>query len=73
MLEFLQTNWFWLLLGAGVIWFLFRQGGCGMGSHGSHGSESSRSTTPNSDHEHAGPSEARPTRSGARRGRHGCC
>jgi len=31
MLEFLQANWIWLLVGAGVLWFLFRQGGHGMG------------------------------------------
>lgn len=73
MLEFLQTNWFWLLLGAGVVWFLFRQGGCGMGRHASHGSGSSRRTTPDSDHEHSGQGDERRTQSGVRRSGRGCC
>jgi hypothetical protein len=31
-MEFLQTNWVWVLLVAGVLWLLFRGGlGCGMG------------------------------------------
>lgn len=34
--EFLQANWLWLLLGIGLLWFLFRRGGCGMSGHGSH-------------------------------------
>jgi hypothetical protein len=50
-MEFLQANWFWILLGGGVLWFVFRRGGmsCGMGEHGSRGSHSSsdvRSATP---------------------------
>jgi len=35
-MEWIQGNWLWLLLGLGVVWFLFRGGGCGMGGHGSH-------------------------------------
>ena len=33
-MEFLQANWFWILLGGGALWFLFRRGGmgCGMGN-----------------------------------------
>lgn len=44
-MEFLQANWFWILLGAGAVWFLFRRGGmgCGMGGHSSHDSRTSRS------------------------------
>jgi hypothetical protein len=72
MIEFIQSNWLWLLVGAGVIWFLFRQGGCGMGSHGSHGSESSRRTTA-SDDGHAGHGEAQSARSTTRRSHRGCC
>ncbi|HLF94678.1 MAG TPA: hypothetical protein VJB14_14535 [Planctomycetota bacterium] len=30
-MEWIQGNWLWLLLGLGVVWFLFRGGGCGMG------------------------------------------
>ncbi len=32
-MEFLQANWVWILLGLGVVWFLFGRGGmgCGMG------------------------------------------
>lgn len=43
-MEFLQANWFWILLGVGAVWFLFRRGGmgCGMGAHGSHDSRTSR-------------------------------
>jgi hypothetical protein len=73
MVEFLQANWFWLLLGVGVLWFLFRQGGCSMGGHGPHGSESSRRTTARSDNEHAGHGEEQSTHSTARRSRRGCC
>ena len=41
---FLQANWFWILLGVGAVWFLFRRGGmgCGMGGHGSYDSRTSR-------------------------------
>jgi hypothetical protein len=43
-MEFLRANWFWILLGVGAVWFLFRRGGmgCGMGGHGSHDSRTSR-------------------------------
>jgi hypothetical protein len=30
-MEFLQANWFWILLGVGAVWFLFRRGGMGCG------------------------------------------
>lgn len=72
MFEFLQANWLWLLLGVGLLWFLFRRGGCGMGGHGSHSSDLSR-TMSVSDDQHAGHGEERPARSGMRRGGHGCC
>ena len=41
-MEWLQANWLWLLLGLGVVWFLFRGGGCGMGGHGSHRASGAR-------------------------------
>lgn len=43
MIEFLGSNWLWILLAIGVLWFLARGHGmgCGMGGH-SHGSEPSR-------------------------------
>ena len=43
-MEFLQANWFWILLGVGAVWFLFRRGGmgCGMGGHGSHDSRTAQ-------------------------------
>ncbi len=72
MIEFIQANWVWLLVGAGVLWFLFRQGGCGMGSHESRGSESSRRTTA-SDDGHAGHGETQSARSTTRRSHRGCC
>ena len=72
MLEFLQAYWLWLLIGAGVLWFLFRQGGCGMAGHGSHGSESSRRTTASDDGQ-AGHGEEQSARSTTRRSRRGCC
>ena len=28
-MEFLQANWFWILLGGGAAWFLFRRGKMG--------------------------------------------
>ena len=67
MLEFLQANWIWLLVGAGVLWFLFRQGG-----HGSHGSESTRRTTASDDGQ-AGHGEEQSARSTTRRSGRGCC
>jgi len=72
MLEFLQANWVWLAIGAGVVWFLFRQGGCGMGSHASHDSEPSQRTTA-SDDGHAGHGEEQAARSTTRRSRRRCC
>ena len=35
MIAWLQANWLWLLLGAGLFWFMARRGGgcCGMGNH----------------------------------------
>jgi len=73
MFEFLQTNWLWLLLGGGLLWFLFRRGGCGMGGHGSQGSEGTRTMSVSDDDEPAGLGEERPARSVAGRGGHGCC
>jgi hypothetical protein len=73
MFEFLQANWFWLLLGAGVIWLLFRQGGCGMGSHGSHGSESSQTKAASSGEEHGTHAEGQPGKHRRRRAGRGCC
>jgi len=45
--EFLQANWLWIVLGIGLVWFLFRRGGCGMGGHsrGSHEGHGERPTT----------------------------
>ena len=56
-MEFLQANWFWILLGGGALWFLFRRGGmgCGMGEHGSHESRApsdvQRATSAQNSHE----------------------
>jgi len=40
MYDLIGANWILLLLGIGLVWFLFRRDGmgCGMGGH-SHGSE----------------------------------
>lgn len=51
-MEWLQANWLWLLLGLGVVWFLLRGGGCGMGGHGSHRSGDRRDTMGDSRAEH---------------------
>lgn len=72
MLEFIQANWFWLLLGAGVIWLLFRRGGSDMSSHASHDSESSRTKAASSGDEHGSHVEERPSHHRARRAGHGC-
>ena len=38
IMEWLTTNWIWLVLGLGIAWFFFRGGmRCGTGGHGSHG------------------------------------
>ena len=73
MVEFLQANWVWLLVGAGVIWFFFRQGGWSMGSHGSRESDSPQNTMMKSDDEHASHGKEQSVPSTARRSRHGCC
>lgn len=73
MLEFLQANWFWLLLGAGAIWILFRGGGCGMSGYSSRGSESSRTKAGNGDEEQGEHVEEEPRERPARRAGHGCC
>jgi hypothetical protein len=73
MLEFLQANWIWLAIGAGVVWFLFRQGGCAMGSHTSHGSESSRTKAASSGEEHGSHVEEEPGHHRTRRAGRGCC
>lgn len=71
-MEFLQANWLWLLISIGVVWFLFRRGGhgmgCGMGGH-SHGSEEKQ------DPAHAGHQvggQPKSTQETTRR-RGGCC
>jgi hypothetical protein len=78
MIEFLTANWLWILLGIGVLWFLFRghDMGCGMGGH-SHGSEPSRTGQDDSHvghaagagatHDHSAGTPAAPRRRG------GCC
>ena len=73
MLEFLQTNWLWLLLGAGVIGFLFRRSACGTGSHASRGRESSETKATSSSEEHSGHVEEQPRRRRTRHAGHGCC
>ena len=39
-MEILQSYWIWILVGIGVVWFLARRGGygmgCGMGGHEGH-------------------------------------
>jgi len=66
MSEFLQSNWLWILLGGGVLFFLFARGRGGMGCGGSHGSHS--------DHAHG---EETPTgqqsAANASKRRGGCC
>ena len=74
MTEFLGNNWLWILLGIGVVWFMFGRGGmrCGMGGH-SHGSDTgekssrARETTGSgATHDHGAGASAPPRR-------HGCC
>jgi hypothetical protein len=45
MIELLQANWLWILLGIGLLWFLFSRRGHGMGGHGSHEESNRRPTT----------------------------
>ncbi len=78
MNEFLAANWLWILLGIGVLWFVFRGHamGCGMGGH-SHDSELSHGEQDDphaghavgagATHEHGSPATAPPRRRG------GCC
>ena len=77
-MEFLQANWVWLLLGLGVVWFLFRRGGmgCGMGGHESHETRSNRTERPSSRAAHNGHGDGEPDREESEaappRGRRGC-
>lgn len=82
-MEFLQSYWIWILLGIGVVWFLARRGGhglgCGMGGHEGHDSPgreetSARPPSAGDSGEHAGHGAG--GRGGAAKGgprRHGCC
>jgi len=76
-MEFLQANWLWILLGLGVVWFLFRRGGmgCGMGEHGAHGSRPAsdvRGKTGPHDGHGVAESPEREADAAAPRRRHGC-
>jgi hypothetical protein len=78
MSDWISANWLWLLLGIGLVWFLFRRAGmgCGMGGH-SHDSAPSHDeqVTPHAGHttgtgvaqEPTAPASAPPRRHG------GCC
>ena len=70
MFEFIQAYWVWLLIAAGVIWFVFRKGSDGTSSHASHGSESSRTKETSSDDGQDSHVEGQPRYQ--RRRRHGC-
>ena len=66
MLEFLQENWFWLLLAVGALWFFSRRGR-GAGEHGSHGADS-QTTPATGDTAHVQHGQRRRERLRARRG-----
>ncbi len=72
MVEFLQANWLWVLLGVIAVWFLFGRGhrgmGCGMGGS-SHSSTSDHDS--HSGHDSGGEEKSKGTASRQRRG--GCC
>lgn len=51
MLEFIAANWFWLLIVAGLVWFVFRKASDDRSSHSSHGSESRQTKAPAGDDE----------------------
>ncbi len=74
MYDWIGANWISLLLGIGLVWFLFRRGGmgCGMGGH-SHGPDTGekssrvgKTTGAGTTHDHGGDASAPPRR-------HGCC
>lgn len=78
MYDWISANWIWLLVGIGVLWFLYRRGGlgCAMGGH-SHESEPAREDRDDSYAGHAGETGATHDHgagaSAAPRRRHGCC
>jgi hypothetical protein len=77
MYDWIGANWISLLLGIGLVWFLFRRGGmgCGMGGH-SHGSEPAREDEADPHGEHAAQTGASHEQGGGAAGaprRHGCC
>ncbi len=82
MSDWIGTNWIWLLLGIGLVWFLFRRAGmgggmgCGMGGHShdskpQHDEEAATHAEHTAEtgpaHEHSGSASAPPRRRG------GCC
>jgi hypothetical protein len=76
MYDWLVANWIWILLGIGVLWFMFRRGG--MGAHGGQGgSEPAEKALPPSgtdssaDHAEQGQEPAAAARGAHRHG--GCC
>jgi len=78
-MEWLATNWFWIVLGLGLVWLVSRGGrGCGMGGHGARRSDRSKSADPtqnghaNGGHTREHGREAEETGSGGRRRRRGC-
>lgn len=78
MSDWIGANWIWILLGIGVLWFMFRRGGmgCGMGGHGGHGEDSVKAKElPASDADvaadHSGHAKTASTRESHRHG--GCC
>ena len=79
-MEFLQTNWVWILLALGAAWLLFGRGGmgCGTGGHGSHRARGSANTNevdrPEGSHEGHGSERStdQPVGAGAPRRHLGC-
>ena len=75
MIEFLTANWLWILLGIGVVWFMFGRGGmgCGMGGH-SHGSDTGEKSSRAGETTGSGAThDDGADESAAPRHRHGCC
>lgn len=72
MADWIGANWIWILIGVGILWFMFRPGG--MGGHGGHGEDSVKAKElPASDAaaDHGGHSTTAPT--GRARRRSGGC
>jgi len=76
-MEWLTTNWIWLVLGLGIAWFFIRGGmRCGTGGHGSYGTHGAQRSNGIGPSHNGHPGEGAPEQEGgapSARSRHRGC